>query len=84
MHPDTTRHTQKSRQQLADLQYNDGASKGMDQMETSRARQMILDDLVREILPVDPAEMSSAEAWEVCYVNMAEFTKVFSASLRHD
>jgi hypothetical protein len=47
--------------------------KGWIKWKTSRARQMILDDLVRGILPVDPAEMSATEAWEVCYVNMAEF-----------
>ena len=42
---------------------------------TSPARQVILDDLHRGILPVDAAELSAEEAWEV-YRHNAEFANV--------
>ncbi len=42
----------------------------------SRAKIIILGDLQTGILPIDPGEMSAAEAWEVCYRNMAEFNDV--------
>jgi hypothetical protein len=44
--------------------------------KSSAARKILLDDLERGLLPVDPAELSAEEAWSVCYSHMAEFVPV--------
>jgi hypothetical protein len=48
----------------------------------SAAKQIILDDLDRGVLPVDEAELSAEEAWDLVYSQMYEFirpeTVVFS------
>jgi hypothetical protein len=42
----------------------------------SAARQVLMDDLQCGLLPVDAAELSAEEAWEICYQHMAEFVPV--------
>ena len=42
----------------------------------SDARQIVLDDLESELLPLDEDEMSAEAAWEVMYSHMVEFAAV--------
>ena len=52
----------------------------------SQAREILLDDLQRGLLPVEAHELSAEEAWDLVYQHMAEFVTVvfsqFEARLR--
>jgi len=37
---------------------------------------IIMEDLVRGLLPLENEELTAEEAWELCYKNMAEFVNV--------
>lgn len=42
----------------------------------SEARNKVLDDLLKGVLPVDAKELSAEDAWELSYKNMVEFKDV--------